>query len=86
MSQSPSPAPEAGRIRAACTQANCAYFNALPGPEKATHCDCAHPEKKHYLLSRPCPLFRLNWTKVNTGSERAMEIIRAKRGGVPGKN
>jgi hypothetical protein len=23
--------------------------------------------------------------KVNTGSERAMEIIRAKRGGMPGK-
>jgi hypothetical protein len=85
MSQNPPPAPTPVRIKVACTQSNCAYFCAIDGPEKATHCECSHPEKRHYLHSRPCPLFRLNWMKVNTGSERAMEIIRAKRGSMPGK-
>ncbi|MDX2176110.1 MAG: hypothetical protein SF028_06535 [Candidatus Sumerlaeia bacterium] len=68
-------------IKVACRQSSCAYFNRLElAAEAQTHCNCSHPEKRHYLGATPCPLFRMNWEGVEIkGIDKAKELIRSKR-------
>lgn len=67
-------------LRVSCVLAHCAYYRAIEGPEKYTHCDCAHPEKHLHKDVKICPLYRLDWTKTDNGASKALALLRAKRG------
>ncbi len=77
--KNPEPEPQPQRLRVACNQNTCAYYNAIEGPERSLFCECSHTQKQYFLNVKPCPLFRVNWVQVNTGAEKAKEIIRSKR-------
>ena len=61
---------ELGMIRADCVLKDCAYFHEPQTKSKVCPeaCDCSHPDKAMYLKSKPCPLYRKDWSSLNTAS------------------
>jgi len=51
-----------GGLRVVCDQAQCVFYEADPQRERGK-CQCKHPDKKHHLNQKPCPLYRMNWSK-----------------------
>lgn len=56
-------------IRVTCKLRDCAFHNVpADEPPNTDLCDCSHPEKPDYLKNETCPLYRMDWSSVDTSA------------------
>ncbi|MCB2154616.1 hypothetical protein KQI84_06990 [bacterium] len=56
-------------IRVECPLKDCAYYHQATGKfAKPEECDCSHPDKAMYLEAKKCPLYKKDWSSLNTAS------------------
>lgn len=56
-------------IRVDCLLKDCAYYhrpNGNAAPPEA--CDCSHPDKSMYQKVKLCPLYKKDWSSLNSTS------------------
>ena len=58
-------------IKVNCNAKECAFYHY---DEKTGNVYCTHPEKRYYLKSHPCPLFRIDWQE----KMKQLEIVEKK--------
>lgn len=64
--------------RCFCELRDCAFWNAPKPPVQGGDCDCAHPEKHHYMR-QPCPLYRKNWAAAASKADELKKKFFGKK-------
>ncbi len=69
-------------IRVKCTMSDCVRYNrptgVMPGSDA---CDCSHPEKDMHREQYPCPLYKKEWSAMDTGNLAARFRNRGRKVG-----
>ncbi len=54
-------------IRVKCTMTDCLRFNKPADTAQGSDaCDCSHPEKDMHVGQYPCPLYKTEWSTLDS--------------------
>jgi len=56
-------------LRVKCSLTDCVRYSKPKDPTAfADDCDCSHPDKHMYMQQRLCPLYKKEWSAMDTSA------------------